>query len=57
MNALRDMGIDVDNCRRVVIDISADYVVPMVHVELFGSEKTIDVIQTLAGIVIETKEV
>lgn len=54
--ALREMGIDVESTRRIVIDIRPDSV-PIVHVEQFISDKTIDVIRTLAGVEINIKEV
>lgn len=55
LEALAGLGIDTQNTRRVVIDIQAGRP-PIVHVEMFGSDKIIDVVQTLAGIAIERKE-
>jgi ABC-type Fe3+-hydroxamate transport system substrate-binding protein len=53
--ALAGLGIDTQNTRRVVIDIQASHA-PVVHVELFGSDKVIDVVRTLSGVEIERKD-
>lgn len=55
VEALTALGIDAKNARRVVIDIEAGCM-PVVHVEMFGSDKVIDVIRTLSGIEIERKD-
>lgn len=53
--ALRAIGIDTDNARRVVIDIQAGEV-PVIHVELIDTENLISVIRTLGGVEITRKD-
>lgn len=53
LEALREaFDIEPDNVRRVVIDIQAGEV-PMVHIEQFADERTINVIRELGGVRIE----
>ncbi len=46
------LGLEPNNTRRIVIDINADCL-PIVHVELFGDEKVLDVMRQLEGVEIK----
>ena len=53
--ALEDAGISDANTRRVVIDIRYGHV-PVVHIERWGDDKLLSVVQTLGGVQITRDE-
>lgn len=48
LDALRGAGIDVDNTKRVIIDIQAGSV-PLIYTEQFGTDQLISIIHRLDG--------
>lgn len=55
-SALHDaFGIEPSDTRRVVIDIEAGHI-PVVHVELYADDQTVNVIRELGGVRIERAE-
>jgi len=52
-NALRDeLGIDINNVRRVVIDIQVD-ALPVVHTEQYAVGDLIHIVRTMKGVEIK----
>lgn len=52
--ALKGFGIDLDVCRRIVIDIKGGQA-PVVYAEMYGDETVINVVEALASVEIERK--
>ena len=46
---LRSMGIDPNNCARLVIDMQPGSFYPVMHVEMIGDARIIDLGAVLAG--------
>lgn len=49
IDALRAAGLADDDTRRVVIDLQVGHL-PVVHIEKFGDERLIQVIEAVAGV-------
>lgn len=52
IDAMREAGIPVDDCRRVVIDIKSGDV-PMIYIEQYGSETVLNIVRALTEVTIE----
>lgn len=51
-DAMREAGIPVDLCRRVVIDIQVNEV-PIVYIEQYGDQTVLNIVRALSGVKIE----
>lgn len=54
IEALRGLGVDPDQTRRVVIDIVGGSA-PVVYVELYGDDTVVSVVEALSSVEIERK--
>lgn len=52
LNAVREYGIDPSNVRRLIIDIQSGEV-PVIHVELFSDDRSLEILRSVAPIVAE----